>query len=121
MTGTETATSMRYRRFAEVEARGYSPTYDTWCTGVSTDAELLRLLDTLPPARRQPVLFLGATRFLGVPLGDYAVFRSFVLGHWERIRQLMQQRTTQTNEAGRCAVLLPSLASIASAEGRPWP
>ena len=37
MAPTETTTAERFRRFAEVEARGYSPLYDEWCTGVSDD------------------------------------------------------------------------------------
>lgn len=116
---TGTTTSARYRRFADLEARGYSPLYDEWCTGISDDTELLAMLDTLPPTRRQPVLFLGAVRFVGVPLEGFATFRSFVLARWPEIRQVMRTRTTQTNEAGRCAVLLPSLAAISAAEGRP--
>jgi len=119
MTETEATTAERYRRFAEVEARGYSPMYEAWCTGISGDGELLALLDTLPPHRRQPVLFLGAARFVGVPLGDYAAFRAFVVAEWASIRAVMEERTTQTNEAGRCAVLLPVLASISAEEGRP--
>ncbi|MHA7240175.1 DUF2332 domain-containing protein [Arthrobacter sp. TMS1-12-1] len=119
MTEPEATTAERYRRFAEVEARDYSPTYDAWCTGISGDGELLALLDTLPAHRRQPVLFLGAARFVGVPLGDYAAFRAFVLGEWAAVRDVMESRTTQTNEAGRCAVLLPLLASISAGEGRP--
>lgn len=119
MSEKATTTSVRYRRFAEVDARGYSPRYDEWCTGVSDDEEVLALLDTLPPARRQPVLFLGAVRFVGVPLGDYGTFRTFVVEHWPDIRRVLETRTTQTNEAGRCAVLLPSLAVISAAEDRP--
>ncbi len=119
MTETETPTGARYRRFADVEARGYSPLYDEWCMGISTDAEVLALLGALPPARRQPNLFLAAARFVGVPLGDYPTFRAFVLAHWSAIRHVLQERNTQTNEAGRCAVLLPSLASISEAEDRP--
>jgi hypothetical protein len=119
MTETEAPTGVRYRRFAEVEVRGYSPLYDEWCTGISGDAEVLALLDSLPAARRQPNLLLAAARFVGVPLGGYATFRAFVLTHWSAVRRVMQQRNTQTNEAGRCAVLLPSLASISEAEGRP--
>ncbi|WP_043441802.1 DUF2332 domain-containing protein [Arthrobacter sp. L77] len=119
MTETEATTAERYRRFAEVEARGYSPLYDEWCTGISGDDDVLARLDTLPPHRRQPVLFLGAARFVGVPLGGYSAFRSFVLAEWASIRAVMESRTTQTNEAGRCAVLLPLLAAISAEEGRP--
>lgn len=119
MTETDDATPARYRRFAEVEARGYSPLYDRWCMEISDDAEVLALLDALPSPRRQPNLFLGAARFVGAPLGPYAGFRSFVLGHWADVRSTMEHRTTQTNEAGRCAVLLPSLAAISAVEDRP--
>ncbi|WP_298253804.1 DUF2332 domain-containing protein [uncultured Arthrobacter sp.] len=116
---TAAETAGRYRRFAEVEARGYSPRYEAWCLSISTDGEILDLLGTLPSPRRQPNLFLGAARYLGVPIGDYAGFRSFVLDHRDDVRQVMLQRSTQTNEAGRCAVLLPSLAAISTEEGRP--
>ncbi|WP_434995019.1 DUF2332 domain-containing protein [Arthrobacter sp. Ld5] len=119
MTETEATTAERYRRFAAIEARGYSPLYDEWCTGIADDDDLLARLDTLAPERRQPVLFLGAARFVGVPLGDYSAFRSFVLARWASIRDVVETRTTQTNEAGRCAVLLPLLAAISADEGRP--
>ena len=33
---------------------------------------------------------------------------------------MVLSRATQTNEAGRCATLLPSLAAIAAAEGVRW-
>lgn len=115
---TAAVTAERYRRFAEVEARGYSPRYEAWCLAISTDGEILEFLGTLPAPRRQPNLFLGAARFLGVQIGDYEGFRSFVLDRSYDVRQVMLQRSTQTNEAGRCAVLLPSLASISAEEGR---
>lgn len=119
MTDVEVTTAERYRRFAVVEARGTSPLYEEWCTGISTDAEVLSLLDTLPPPRRQPNLLLGAARLAGVPLQGYSSFRSSVLQRWAAIRRTMEIRTTQTNEAGRCAVLLPLLAAISAAEKKP--
>ncbi len=108
-----------YRRFALVETRGYSPTYDRWCTGISEDPRLLALLEDLPAAKRQPNLLLGAARFHGAPATPYPQFRAFLLDHWSQLRETMLSRSTQTNEAGRCAVLLPALARIAAAEGRP--
>ncbi len=119
MTETEHATGDRYRRFADVEARGSSPLYEEWCRSISTDEELLGLLDELPAPRRQPNLLLAAARLAGVPLEGYGSFRSFVLQRWGTIRGTMETRTTQTNEAGRCAVILPLLASISTAEHRP--
>lgn len=108
-----------YRRFALVEARGYSPTYDEWCLGISGDPEVLLLLDELPAAKRQPNLLLGAARFHGAEPGTYPLFRTFLLGHWAQVRRTMLARSTQTNEAGRCAVLLPLLARIADHENTP--
>lgn len=108
-------TAAWYRRFALIEARGYSPTYDQWCTGISEDPELLVLLENLPAAKRQPNLLLGAARFHGALPGPYQDFRAFLLAHWPELRTTMLARSTQTNEAGRCAVLLPLLAHIARA------
>ncbi|KNC17293.1 hypothetical protein AC792_14525 [Arthrobacter sp. RIT-PI-e] len=119
MTAGTSTTAARFRRFAEIEVRGVSPLYEQWCLGISTDPELLTLLDHLPSPRRQPNLLLGAARLAGVPLEDYRSFRRFVLQHWETIRRTLETRTTQTNEAGRCAVLLPLLTQIGAAEGRP--
>ena len=113
---TGTTTSARYRRFAELEARGYSPLYDDWCIGISDDAELLALLDTLPPARRQPVLFLGAARFVGVPLDGFATFRSFVVARWPMIRQVMlANEESNTTVPETCRVLGISKSSYYAA------
>jgi hypothetical protein len=43
---------------------------------------------------------------------DYGAFRAFVVGHQDDLRDLMSVRSTQTNEPGRCAVLLPLLAAL---------
>lgn len=42
---------------------------------------------------------------------DYEAFRAFVVGHKDDLRDEMSVRSTQTNEPGRCAVLLPLLAA----------
>ncbi|MHA7154110.1 DUF2332 domain-containing protein [Arthrobacter sp. TMN-50] len=107
-------TAARYRRFARIETRGYSPTYDEWCTGISQDREVLAMLDRLPAAKRQPNLLLGAARFHGAQPEPYRKFRAFLLEHWPQVRATVLARSTQTNEAGRCAVLLPLLARIAA-------
>ncbi|MBE0011386.1 DUF2332 domain-containing protein [Arthrobacter sp. AET 35A] len=112
-------TAAWYRRFALVETRGYSPTYEQWCIGISEDPHLLALLDDLPDAKRQPNLLLGAARFHGAQPTPYPEFRGFLLEHWAQISETMLTRSTQTNEAGRCAVLLPLFARIAATEGRP--
>ncbi|MFC0454415.1 DUF2332 family protein [Rhodococcus jostii] len=102
-------TSLRYRTFAEVEAKGNSATYQQWCTAIADDPDVLALIERLPEPRRQPNLVLGVSRRLGAPAGTYASFREWLLHHWRGVEELALTRTTQTNEAGRAAVLLPIL------------
>jgi hypothetical protein len=102
----------RYRRFAEREARGRSPLYEQFARGVAGDPELLALLEPLPPAKQQPNLLFAAVRYLGGHQADYGAFRRFVLDHADQVVATMLARRTQTNEVGRCALLLPLLARL---------
>lgn len=101
-----------YRKFAQYEATGSSPIYAAWATGVAEDDEIIALLLDLPKPKRQANLLFAAARHLGAGEGDYPTLRTWLLEHWELTRDLMLARSTQTNEAGRCAVLLPALARI---------
>lgn len=105
-------TAAAFTVFATREARGVSPTYERLASAVARDAELLALLDTVPPAKRQPNLLFGVVRFLGGPVDGPAAFRRYVTGHWESIAAELCARATQTNEAGRCALFLPVLAAL---------
>ncbi|MFD0819319.1 DUF2332 family protein [Micromonospora zhanjiangensis] len=104
-------TAAEYTEFAR-EARGVSPAYERLSLAVSRDGELLALLDALPPARRQPNLLFGVVRLLGGPVDDPAAFRDWTVANWPAVEAEMRGRATQTNEAGRCAVLLPVLAGL---------
>ena len=101
-----------YAAFAAREARGVSPSYERLSLAVSRDDEVLSLLGGLPPAKQQPNLLFGAVRFLGGPVGDPAAFHRYVVANWPVIEAEMRTRATQTNEAGRCAILLPVLAGL---------
>ncbi|MFI7429422.1 DUF2332 domain-containing protein [Micromonospora sp. NPDC049836] len=101
-----------YARFAAREVRGVSPTYERLAVAVAGDVEVLARLGTLPPAKRQPNLLFGVVRLLGGPVEDPVAFHDFVVATWPAIEAEMRVRATQTNEAGRCAVLLPVLASL---------
>jgi hypothetical protein len=101
-----------YRGFADREARDVSPLYEEFALGVAKDADVLAFLHTLPEAKRRPSLLFGAVKYLTGVMSDYGAFRAFVVGHMEDLRQLMTSRSTQTNEPGRCAVLLPLLAAL---------
>jgi hypothetical protein len=51
-------------------------------------------------------------RLLGGPVDDPAAFHDFVVANWPAVAAQLRARATQTNEAGRCAVLLPVLAAL---------
>ncbi|WP_420114508.1 DUF2332 family protein [Pseudactinotalea sp.] len=101
-----------YRRFAEIEARGSSATYERLCLAVADDAATLRLLATLPRGKRQPNLLLGALRLLGADVADPPAALAFAEKHAADVRSVMLARSTQTNEPARCSVLLPALARL---------
>jgi hypothetical protein len=101
-----------YVEFAAREARGVSPVYERLALAVSGDREVLALLGRLPPVKRQPNLLFGVVRLAGGPVEDPAAFLAYTVANWPAIEAEMRSRATQTNEAGRCAVLLPVLAAL---------
>ncbi|MFD4657365.1 DUF2332 domain-containing protein [Kitasatospora sp. NPDC058444] len=102
-----------YRTFAEREAHGNSPIYQELAERVAEDGQLCALLDGLPTAKRQPNLLFGAVRHLGGPVTEgWSAFRGWAVEHWTEVSATMLERRTQTNEAGRCATLLPLLATL---------
>ena len=105
-------TAATYAEFAARETRGVSPTYERLSVAVSRDVEVLALLGNLPPAKRQPNLLFGVVRFLGGPVEEPAAFHDYAVTNWPAIEEQMRTRATQTNEAGRCAILLPVLAAL---------
>jgi hypothetical protein len=107
-----TTTAARYARFAASEAHGVSPAYERLSLAVSRDEELLALLDLLPSTKRQPNLLFGVVRFLGGPVEEPDAFRDYTVANWPAIEAQLRVRSTQTNEAGRCALLLPVLAAL---------
>ncbi|HEX8630982.1 MAG TPA: DUF2332 domain-containing protein [Catenuloplanes sp.] len=105
-------TPARYIEFGAREARGVSSAYERLSYAVSRDDEVLARLGTLPPAKRQPNLLFGVVRSLGGPVGDPAAFHDFAVANWPAIEARLRERATQTNEPGRCALLLPVLAAL---------
>ncbi|WP_430785507.1 DUF2332 domain-containing protein [Actinoplanes sp. G11-F43] len=105
-------TAAQYAEFASREARGVSPTYERLAHAVAADPAILELLATVPAAKRQPNLLFAVVRLLGGPVGDPAAFHDFTVAHWAAIEPELRARATQTNEPGRCAVLLPVLAAL---------
>lgn len=114
MTGLDdrVTTAENYRRFAEHEAAGRSPAYETLALAVASDPEVLGFLDTLPANKRQPNLLFAAARHMlrAAPAPD--ALREMATTQAGDLRALMLSRRTQTNEPGRCATLLPALAAL---------
>lgn len=108
-----------YRHCGMFDARGSSDCYARWALAAADDPELLARIDEWPHSKRQPILLFAAARFLGARVSPYPEFRSFLDAHWDDVSRIVRSRATQTNEAGRCATLLPSLALIAAAEKKP--
>lgn len=102
-----------YRHFAEHEAKGESPTFARWAAGLAEDPEVLDLVRGLPAPKRQPNLVFAAARWHGAETpSDYATLRAVLFEHWDEVRESVLTRSTQTNEVGRCATLLPVLAGL---------
>jgi len=109
---SDSPTAQHYRVFGANEARGSSEIYEDWALSVAEDAEVLALIDELPRPKRQANLVFAAARVAGVPVAPWSRARTAVIERWGRIREVAETRATQTNEAARCAVLLPVLSRI---------
>lgn len=100
----------RFRRFAEEECTGYSAAYFRLSHAVAQDDFLPKFISLMPD--QQPNLFFASVQYLTgpreMPSGRSELSR-FVKKHEIEVIQLMSSRRTQTNEVGRCAILLPAM------------
>jgi hypothetical protein len=114
MTGLDRAlgTAENYRRFAVDEAAGRSAAYEQLALAVAGDDLVLSFLERLPVAKRQPNLLFAAARYLLGSPAEHTSLRSLVSERSDELAEVMRTRRTQTNEAARCAVLLPALALL---------
>lgn len=102
----------QYLEFAE-EAEGGSACLVEWSRGVAADPEVLSWVDDLPGLKKQPNIVFAAARWHGVPApGPYAGLRDALLAEDGAIRATIMARSTQTNEVGRLATLVPAFASL---------
>ena len=105
-----------YRTFAGT-GPGRSAAYEWLAESVAGDAAVLRFIASLPPAKRQPNLLFAAARYLlGAP-PSLAQLRELVSQARAVLAGAILARRTQTNEAARCATLLPALAQLPPATG----
>ena len=112
-----TDVAVQYTDFAAYAA-GDSPCFADWARGVAGDPELLALIGELPPVKQQPNLVFAAARWHGVPApAPYGTLREGLLADWPAIAATVRERSTQTNEVGRLATLLPAFAQLQSNSG----
>jgi len=105
------STAEDYRAFAR-EARGRSPAYELLAESVAADRAVLGFLQSLPKQKRQPNLLFAAARFLLGEPASIDQLRALVRHDSDGLVQVMLARRTQTNEAARCATILPALARL---------
>ena len=102
------AVAAQYVDFAR-HCEGESPCFVEWGRGVAADPEVLAWIAELPGLKKQPNIVFAAARWHGVPApGPYAGLRDALLGDDGTIRDTIMARSTQTNEVGRLATLLPA-------------
>lgn len=96
-----------YRGFAPE-----TPLYRELGTHFAEDRELLEWLGRLPRDKRQPNLVFAAYRLVaGTPSG-WPEFEETLKQRRAEVEAVMLERRTQTNEAARCALMLPLLAAL---------
>ena len=102
----------RYQRFAEMECKGHSDVYYRLALAVAEDDEVIDFIAAMPVI--QPQLLFNSVQLLTGPDAmprTGADLRAFLRRRGPEVAALMRSRRTQTNEVGRCAVLLPALPS----------
>jgi hypothetical protein len=103
----------QYAAFAR-HCHGESPCFEEWSQGVVDDPEVVAWIAALPGLKKQPNLVFAAARWHGVPApGPYAALRRALLDDDGTIRATVLARSTQTNEVGRLATLVPAFAQAA--------
>src|SRR6476660_464033 len=109
-------------RFAGFAHFAASTLYGRLSGGVAEDPEVTSLLLEAREGQRWPMLLLAAvnleTRRAGEPFQQTPEeLARYVREHRDDLPPTIRTRSTQTNEVGRCASLLPCFA--AAADGRP--
>jgi hypothetical protein len=106
------AVARAYQAFARHEARGRSPAYERLAESVADDPVLVAYIGCLPPAKRQPQLVFAAARYLLGAVPGIEHLRELVSRERAELTNVIMTKRTQTNEPGRCALLLPVLAQL---------
>jgi hypothetical protein len=128
-----------FAEFARTTARR-APLYARMAAGIADDHELAGLLLAAAPTQRQPVLLFACVHELLLaaaaggrpePLARYypnltaepdgddplPALRELCHRRRDELDELLRTRHTQTNEIGRCALLLPAFGLVAAEAG----
>ncbi len=100
----------RYQRFAEMECKGHSELYYRLALAVSEDDEMIDFIAPMPVI--QPQLLFNSVQLLTGPDAmptTGAGLRALLRVRGGEVAAAMRSHRTQTNEVGRCAVLLLAL------------
>jgi hypothetical protein len=113
-----------------------APVFASLCAAIAERGDLVALLAVAPDSQQSPVLLLAALhdRVLADPASELAawfpsvvpeprtddvgpVLARFVAAHADELRRIVTTRNTQTNEIGRCGLLVPALGLLAAEVG----
>jgi hypothetical protein len=111
--------SGRYSDFA-LATSGQSACFEQWANEVAGDHDMLAWIAELPEEKQQPNLVFAAARWHGVSApGPYSALPDAVISDHGAIRETIMSRSTQTNEVGRLATLLPAFANLGTGSHSP--
>ena len=102
----------RYLFFGEKEVRGRCPIYEKLALQIAADLDLISLIATFPKNKRQPNLLLASLRKFFNRVPSFQEARALMLDNPEPLTDIIFSHSTQTNEPGRCATLLPLLCQL---------
>jgi len=112
ITSKEEVIAQQYCRFSSNEAAGVSARYEALALSASRNSELLKKLALLPPEKVQPNLLFGVLQMMIGDMESAEAKLDIALSRWDEVSDEIMHRSTQTNEPGRCATLLPLLAKL---------
>lgn len=128
----------RFRKFADPQVRSSSPLYARLTLGIAELPDVLALCVERLEGQPAPLLLFGAVHSLLLagaqhPLRQYypdlvatphdddpvPVFADFCLQYADELRAIIRSHRVQTNEVGRCSLLLPAFSLVALQTQKP--
>src|SRR5687767_11808819 len=92
---------------------GPSACFEQWANEVAGDHDMLAWVAELPEEKQEPILVSAAARWHGVRApGPVCALRDAVISDHGAMRETIMSRSTQPNEVGRLATLMPAFASL---------